>query len=59
CSNRRPPVLTLQASAPAAGSIASFCAWLEQSSVGLLVRESSGAANPLEAGAPPAAGGAL
>jgi hypothetical protein len=33
-------VLSLQASAPAAGSIASFCAWLEQSSVGLLVRES-------------------
>ena len=33
-------MFSLQASAPAAGSILSFCAWLEQSSVGVLVRES-------------------
>jgi hypothetical protein len=33
-------VFSLQASAPAAGSILSFCAWLEESSVAVLIRES-------------------
>jgi Family of unknown function (DUF6644) len=33
-------VFSLQASAPATGSILSFCAWLEQSAVAVLVRES-------------------
>ena len=33
-------MFSLQASDPTAGSILSFCAWLEQSSVGVLVRES-------------------
>jgi hypothetical protein len=33
-------VFSLQASAPAAGSILGFCAWLEQSAVGVMVRES-------------------
>jgi hypothetical protein len=34
-------VFSLQASAPAAGSVLGFCAWLEQSTVATMVRESS------------------
>ena len=33
-------MFSLQTSAPAAGSILSLCAWLEQTAVGVLVRES-------------------